>query len=435
MALKILDKALAEQLYRKILKLIKQPKRQYYDKFIDIGVILERIYTEITKGEKAKKDDLYEKIIYVKNKYRVDSEIISRSHDIRKTINDRRHEGEIPKPSKYPIFIEILMDCIEYYSSVSKPSELQTAYENLFYISESKVKNTKPRTAIKPKTVAKPKAAAKSTPVAKSKTVAKPKTPAKPKTVTKARPAAKPTPVAKSKTAAKQKKQDLPSKEMDEIIKMRTDDLILNPTPRCACVLVLDTSGSMEGQRIKELNKGVKQFIKEVKEDELAPYSVEIGIITVGPDVKQKMQITPVHKIKPVSSFRASGGTPLGEAVTAALDMLETRKGEYKTEGVPYYQPWLVLMSDGEPTDSWQDAASKSRSIAKKKKLVVMPVGVSNANLAVLSLFSNRPAKALAGLKFKEFFAWLSASMARVAASGSTTSKIELPPTRGWDSI
>ena len=33
-----------------------------------------------------------------------------------------------------------------------------------------------------------------------------------------------------------------------------------NPDPRCACVLVLDTSGSMHGERIAELNAGLVAF-------------------------------------------------------------------------------------------------------------------------------------------------------------------------------
>jgi len=222
---------------------------------------------------------------------------------------------------------------------------------------------------------------------------------------------------------------------MNDLVVQRNDDLIKNPTPRCACVLVLDTSGSMSGQPINELNEGLLRFIEEVKGDELAQYSVEIGVITAGPDVKQQMPLIPAHLIENVNTLFASGGTPLGEAVNEALDMLEVRKNEYKAKGVPYYQPWLVIISDGEPTDSWLNAASKAHGMANNKKLVVMPIGVSGADLNKLSQFSNRPAKALAGLKFREFFQWLSASMARVSSSASTSSQVNLPPTGSWDSI
>lgn len=215
----------------------------------------------------------------------------------------------------------------------------------------------------------------------------------------------------------------------------RNSDLIENPSPRCACILVLDTSGSMSGEPIRELNAGLSQFIKEVQEDEFTSYSVEVGVITAGGYVVEQLPITPAHQINSFSQLNADGSTPLGEAVNKALDTLEIRKNEYKKAGVAYYQPWLVLISDGAPTDNWQSAAQRAQEMAKQRKLVVIPVGVQGADMTKLSAFSSRPAKSLSGLKFREFFEWLSASMTRVSSSASTSSSVELPSTGGWDSI
>jgi uncharacterized protein YegL len=213
------------------------------------------------------------------------------------------------------------------------------------------------------------------------------------------------------------------------------NDLIENPSPRCACMLVLDTSGSMSGDAIKELNAGLAQFIEEVKEDEFTAFSVEVGVITAGGRVIEQLSLTPAHQIESFRSLVADGDTPLGGAVNMALDCLEIRKNEYKKAGVAYYQPWLVLISDGEPTDNWQATAQRAQEMAKQRKLVVMPVGVKGANTTKLSAFSTRPAKSLEGLKFREFFEWLSASMTRVSSSASTSSAVNLPSTDGWDSI
>lgn len=61
---------------------------------------------------------------------------------------------------------------------------------------------------------------------------------------------------------------------------LTTQDLIDNPTTRVPVVLCLDTSGSMMGDKISELNKGVKQFFEAVKNDDIAKYSVELCIVT-----------------------------------------------------------------------------------------------------------------------------------------------------------
>lgn len=131
-----------------------------------------------------------------------------------------------------------------------------------------------------------------------------------------------------------------------------------------------------------------------------------MGVITAGGRVVEQLSLTPAHQIESFKPLVADGDTPLGSAVNKALDCLETRKLEYKKAGVAYYQPWLILISDGEPTDNWQAAAQRAQEMANQSKLVVIPVGVKGANLTKLSAFSksNRPAKSLDGLKFREFF-------------------------------
>src|ERR1022692_2452903 len=55
-----------------------------------------------------------------------------------------------------------------------------------------------------------------------------------------------------------------------------------NPDPRCACVLLLDTSGSMSGSPIDALNQGLQTFQSDIQEDALAKRRVEIAIVTFG---------------------------------------------------------------------------------------------------------------------------------------------------------
>lgn len=212
-------------------------------------------------------------------------------------------------------------------------------------------------------------------------------------------------------------------------------DLIENPSPRCPCLLVLDTSGSMSGEPIEQLNQGVQQFIQALQEDEIASYSVEVAILAAGGHVEEIMPFTTAEQLDYSSTFTAYGSTPLGSAVERGLQMLDKRKQEYQRNGVAYYQPWLVVISDGSPTDSWQNAAQQARTLAENKKLVSLMVGVNDADMNILGQFSNRPALKLDGLRFNDFFQWLSASMSRVSASNSTAAQVALPPVDTWASI
>ena len=213
------------------------------------------------------------------------------------------------------------------------------------------------------------------------------------------------------------------------------NDLIENPTARCACALVLDTSGSMDGEPIEQLNAGVTQFLEELRGDDFASCAVEVSVITFGGDVEEVLPFTTAYQIDGCDRLNASGSTPMGEAVDLAIDRLERRKAEYKNSGVSYYQPWLVLMSDGAPNSGWEESARRLRRMADERKVTVLCVGIGDgADLKILGQFSTRPAKQLSGMKFREFFQWLSQSMERVSQS-SPGIKVALAATDSWDSV
>ena len=60
-------------------------------------------------------------------------------------------------------------------------------------------------------------------------------------------------------------------------------ELVSNPEPRCACVLLLDTSTSMQGRAIAELNQGLQTFRQELMSDRMAMQRVEVAVVTFGP--------------------------------------------------------------------------------------------------------------------------------------------------------
>lgn len=56
---------------------------------------------------------------------------------------------------------------------------------------------------------------------------------------------------------------------------------ITNHAVRCPVVLLLDTSNSMAGQPISELENALCQFIAKIQDDVVAAASVELCIITL----------------------------------------------------------------------------------------------------------------------------------------------------------
>src|SRR5271165_5847460 len=69
----------------------------------------------------------------------------------------------------------------------------------------------------------------------------------------------------------------------DDQIPFDHPELVANPEPRCACLLLLDTSGSMHGAPIAELNTGLVTLRDELMADTMAVQRVEIAVVSFGP--------------------------------------------------------------------------------------------------------------------------------------------------------
>jgi uncharacterized protein YegL len=221
-----------------------------------------------------------------------------------------------------------------------------------------------------------------------------------------------------------------------------------NPEPRCPVVLLLDTSGSMQGQPIQELNEGLQAFDKAVKADRLASLRVEVAIVTFGGTVEainvrsatgRPVEFDAHEAFVIVDAFqppalKARGGTPMGSAVHRALKLLRDRKEIYKQNSLDYFRPWIFLITDGKPTDEWRLAAQQIKEEEARKGLLLFSVGVEGADLETLAHFSDQrqPVK-LKGLAFEELFQWLSASLSAVAHS-KPGEMVPLPAV-GWAEV
>lgn len=220
-----------------------------------------------------------------------------------------------------------------------------------------------------------------------------------------------------------------------------------NYEQKCLCVLVLDLSGSMNeivddstavatGQtvfvdgknynivtggisKLDNLVEGLQSFYTDIENDETTSQRLELSVVTFGDSVNVIQSPTLISDIE-MPELMADGDTALVDAVEEAIDIVNNRKKWYKSTGQPYYRPWIILITDGEPSEG-QDVSALANRIKKdtsEKKYVFLPIGVDNANMQVLQNIQGQiPAMKLKGTKFGSFFKWLSASMGTVVSS------------------
>jgi uncharacterized protein YegL len=221
-------------------------------------------------------------------------------------------------------------------------------------------------------------------------------------------------------------------------LSINEQDLVENPTPRVPVCLCIDTSGSMGGTKIQELIEGINMFYNAIEEDDDAHDAAEICIVEFNSNAGIIQDYASADRISRISSIATTGLTYMGEGVNLALDTLEARKKQYSENGVLYYQPWLVLMTDGEPNGSPNElerAIQRAGQLVESKKLTIFPIGIGvEAGMSMLARFSpNRPPLRLKGLNFKQFFEWLSKSVSRVSQSTPGDAvKLDLDGLAGW---
>lgn len=247
---------------------------------------------------------------------------------------------------------------------------------------------------------------------------------------------------------------------------IRRKDLSDNPTTRVPVCLCLDTSGSMdcvEGEavrtgktiwrdgrywdvvdggvtRLNELTQGVIQFYDAISKDEVAEASAEICIVTFDDAATCIEDFANVYRQNKSPFFCTGDNTAMGEGVNLAMDLLEQRKEEYANAGVDYYQPWLVLMTDGTPNGDSKElerAISRVSTAIQQKKLTVFPIAVgASADKSVLSRFApGQTVLNLKGMEFGKFFQWLSQSVVRVSQSMGEPVQLNLSEVGSWSSL
>ena len=207
-----------------------------------------------------------------------------------------------------------------------------------------------------------------------------------------------------------------------------------NTEQRLACVLVLDGSSSMHGEKIDKLNEGLKSLEQALKDDDAASSRVQILVIRIGGNADADIITDWTDAMNwQAPTIEANGMTPLGKGAKTGLNCIEEQKKKYQANGISYNRPWMILISDGEPNDSWERIADDCREAENKNKVTIFPIGVEGADMQILSKFSNKSAIKLEGLQFNELFIWLSKSLS-TGSQASAGEKIQLPAV-GWGEV
>lgn len=219
------------------------------------------------------------------------------------------------------------------------------------------------------------------------------------------------------------------------------DALFKNSSPRCPVVLAVDTSGSMRGDKIDEVNRGVQKFLDFIKKDYLCKKRVELAIVSFNDTPLIISDFGPAET-KQFIPLQAKGGTNMAPALEKVLNIIDARKREYKNHGRNYFRPMVFFMTDGGPADEkkFLEMKSKVYELTKQKHLVFFAIKIGfekdgeqdKRHSQLLQNFDCMvPSGRLDLDKIGDFFNWLSKSVNQVSNSASTN-RLEIPDPNAW---
>lgn len=215
---------------------------------------------------------------------------------------------------------------------------------------------------------------------------------------------------------------------METIIQQRSFNgdtpRIVNPNEsHMACLLLLDTSGSMametnSGTRpIDELVKALNRFKIEVCEDPATRDILDVAIVEFNTNVRVVQDFVPIEYMQPVA-LEAQGGTDMAGGLRTAIDMVVERGRFYRRLGKQPYCPWIVMITDGYPSGPIDNIAEELLMLDREDKLRLWSLAVEGANVNdLLKLGHKKRVLILKDHNFTSFFNWVNKSMRSISAS------------------
>ena len=188
--------------------------------------------------------------------------------------------------------------------------------------------------------------------------------------------------------------------------------------PRPLPIFILaDTSGSMRGEKINELNLALREMLTALNEADDIRGKFQLAVIGFGGDVSL---IQPLEDISGITleEMIASGNTPMGQAFDTVSDMIEERD----VVSSRAYTPTIVLISDGLPTDDtsngnyfdWEPL-KRLHTAERTSKCQRLALGIGeDADIDMLRAFIDNPEvpviKTQDASGITKFFRWVTMS-------------------------
>lgn len=154
---------------------------------------------------------------------------------------------------------------------------------------------------------------------------------------------------------------------------------------------IVDTSGSMDGEKIAAVNTAIREVLPEVADisSENADAQIKVACLQFANDVQWLFKPTNVEGLT-WTDLSANGMTAMGAAFNELNSKLSRK--EFLDSPTGNFAPVLFLMSDGQPTDEYRKALDSLRENRWFKVAIRVAIAIGDdADMQVLTEFTGNP--------------------------------------------
>lgn len=191
---------------------------------------------------------------------------------------------------------------------------------------------------------------------------------------------------------------------------------------RLPVYIIIDCSESMAGDSITAVQDGLRTLLGTLRSD---PYALETSFLSVISFSNYAKQVVPLTELTQfqLPQLVMGSGTAMGSALKLLEECLakEVVKSTHEVKGD--YKPICFILTDGDPTDSWQAQADRIKSNYSGRKAFVIAIACGpDASPNKLKRITDDVllAKDLKSETFKNIFKWVSASVSTASKSIET---------------